>query len=694
MTSPLRSPFPEERRLATVMFADVHGFTALAEHLDDETVSDLIKGIWSRLDTIVEAHGGYIDKHMGDGVMAVWGAPFAGDNDAERAVAAALALVAALDEYARQSRVAGVSRLKLRVGLNTGTVFAGYVGKRGEYTVIGDTVNVASRFEQSAEPGTVVIGEATLRMVRGAFRVGRLAPLDLKGKTEPVMAFVVEGTLAEGGRVRYGSLDSLETCMVGRDGELQQLGALFQQAMQSTVPVMALVTGEAGMGKSRLLMEFAGQMDASENGPLLVTARSLAQAAGVPFYLWKLIWHTLFMLRDDEPPQERRHRFLREVRRYWGQELGQASAVETAHLVGNLIGLEWPASTYVESFGSDLEALRARAYTLTHELLRRIVLYRPLLLVLDDLQWADRSSLDLLYSLFEPVAGALPVFILAGARPEWLRQQPRWANAATLLALEPLPADAATISAAYPALGSLSPAVLAELALRAEGNPYFLEEMVKTLLKSGAWPASERGGFSEEELLAQLRAQMPESLRAMLQARLDGLSPEARSVALLASVVGRVFWVGAVIAAARCSVGSGTGLLGMAPLPVVERIVQDGLRQLTRAELAFPRANTTFSGDQEYIFKASLLREVAYSLIPNKHRTQYHLAVGRWLATRLDTDFKVMAAEHFELAGAFEEAAHQYEQAARPVQGRGAWGESQAMAARARELRERTQEKV
>jgi predicted ATPase len=134
--------------------------------------------------------------------------------------------------------------------------------------------------------------------------------------------------------------------------------------------------------------------------------------------------------------------------------------------------------------------------------------------------------------------------------------------------------------------------------------------------------------------------------------------------------------------------------LGVAPFPVVERIVQDGLRQITRAELAFPRANTTFSGDQEYIFKASLLREVAYSLIPNKHRVQYHLAVARWLATRTDTDFKLMAAEHFEVASAFEDAAREYEQAARSVRGRGAFGEAQAMSARARELREKIKEQV
>ncbi|MCX6066079.1 MAG: adenylate/guanylate cyclase domain-containing protein, partial [Chloroflexi bacterium] len=153
---PNNSPrYPEERRLATVLFADVQGFTSFAEQLDFETVSDLLKGIWKQLDAAIEAHNGYIDKHLGDGIMAIWGAPFAGENDAEQAVAAGLDLVKALNKLCAQSRIPGAVNLKLRVGINTGQVFAGYIGSRNEYTVLGDTVNLANRLEQMAEAGTV-----------------------------------------------------------------------------------------------------------------------------------------------------------------------------------------------------------------------------------------------------------------------------------------------------------------------------------------------------------------------------------------------------------------------------------------------------------------------------------------------------------------------------------------------------------
>jgi len=165
------APYPEERRLATVLFADIEGFTQISEQMDFELVSDLIKAVWQRVDAVLEKHGGYIDKHIGDAVMAVWGAPRAAEDDAERALTAALALQSALREFSAHSNRPGASELLMRVGVNTGPVLAGYVGTRGEYTVMGDTVNVASRLETSAESGTVVISESTYRLVRGAFRV-------------------------------------------------------------------------------------------------------------------------------------------------------------------------------------------------------------------------------------------------------------------------------------------------------------------------------------------------------------------------------------------------------------------------------------------------------------------------------------------------------------------------------------------
>jgi class 3 adenylate cyclase len=683
MTSPLNpSRYPEERRFATVLFADVTSFTAIAEKLDFETVSDLIKSIWLRLDAIVESYNGYIDKHTGDGVMVVWGAPYAGDNDAEQAVSAALAMQASLEEFASQTSIPGVDKLRLRVGINSGSVFAGYVGIREEYTMIGDTVNVASRLEQFTEPGTVAISENTFRLVRGAFHVRRLMPFSVKGKTEPVVAYLVEARNVSPTRVRYSSYESMETCMVGRDHELEQLCSYYNQSLRSESPTMVLVTGEAGLGKSRLLMEFTNKLEMDDPNITILSIRALTQTMQVPFYLWKSLWQTRFELHEEDQADVNRSKFLRELQRLWGGQLGPISVIEVAHLVGSLIGLEWPDSQYLVVYENDPEERLQRTSQLMRLMLQRFCAFRPTILLLDDLQWADVGSLELLASLFQPSDQPLSILVLGSARPEFLRQYPRWPNIAGLIQLSPLAVNARIVAAAYPELRSIPETVLTELAKRAEGNPYFLEEMVKGLLKAGLTESNQE----PDAILTRLHSQLPESLRGMLQARLDALTREARSVALLASVIGRVFWVGPIIAAARTTAGFGTGPLGVMPPMVIDRVVQDGLRQLVRAELAFPLGGSQFSQEQEYIFKNTFLRDVAYSLIPHKNLSQYHLAVANWLADHADSDFQVMAAEHYEQGGAIQDAARQYEKASRLARMRGSSSEAKSLHARAEVL--------
>jgi class 3 adenylate cyclase len=249
MTSPLPL-HPEERRLATILFADIQGFTALAEHLDFEEVSDIVKEIWERVDLIIERNNGYIDKHIGDAVMAVWGAPQAREDDAERAVSAALELQRAIADYAAHSARTGTEHLKMRVGVHTGLVLAGYVGKRGEYTVMGDTVNVASRLETSAEPQTVIISQSTYQLVRGMFDIHPVEPLKVKGRVQPLSVFRVEGMLIQPNRIRYRSTGRLETNMVGREAEIKQLAAAYQRMRHSAKPTLVIVRGACCLSSS------------------------------------------------------------------------------------------------------------------------------------------------------------------------------------------------------------------------------------------------------------------------------------------------------------------------------------------------------------------------------------------------------------------------------------------------------------
>jgi predicted ATPase len=307
-----------------------------------------------------------------------------------------------------------------------------------------------------------------------------------------------------------------------------------------------------------------------------------------------------------------------------------------------------------------------------------------LVILLDDLHWADEGSLELLTHLLQPGSEPFRLLVLAGARPELLTKQSRWANMTRVITLKPLEVSSEMVSEAYPDLRNVSKPVLSELAWRSDGNPYFLEELVKSLVKSGFI----QPGMSEELIIEKLRSQPPESLRALLQARLDGLYVEAREILLLASVIGRVFWVGAVLEAAESSQKTGTGFLSPTPSRM-EDLIRDALQQLEWAELVFPRAGTKFSDDQEYIFKHSLLRDVAYNLLPHKYRRLHHLAVARWLARRRDPDFRVMVATHLEKANLLEEAAQQYEVAAREAEARGASNEAGWLLEQAQQLRKK-----
>ncbi|MGC1375989.1 MAG: adenylate/guanylate cyclase domain-containing protein [Anaerolineales bacterium] len=626
--------YPEERRLATVLFADVQGFTSLAEQLDFETVSDMIKDISKRLDKAIEAHNGYIDKHLGDGVMGVWGAPFAGDNDAEEAVAAGLDMIRALADFCAKTHIPGAENLKLRVGINSGLVFAGYVGTRNEYTMIGDTVNVASRLEQIADAGTVVIGENTLRLVRGSFRVHRLEPFRAKGKTEMMQPYAVEGRLTTPGRFRYQSADSLITNMVGRNEELEKLQAFYDQTFESGRAAMVLLSGDVGIGKSRLMMDFGNRIEEKSDRINILSTRGLSQAARIPFYLWRVLLRNRFGVRDEDPSQTANEKWHRGVESVW--ESGEEKTkFEATQLLGEMIGLSGESN-----FGTD-ERLQ-RIFFLMRELLKRISARKQLILFFDDLQWGDRESLQLLSNFLTSEENPFPMLVVGGARTEFLKNQPQWHNLSRVILLNPLTFDANMVASAYPDIRDLPEDILHEIAIRSEGNPYFLEEIVKSLLKAGLLEP----GQDPKEIQKTLLSKIPESLLATLQARMDNLSREARTVALLASVIGRVFWVGALLKAARSEPLPGATPMITVPEMVVDRFIQDGLRQLVRAELAFPRSGSKFSDEQEYIFKNSYLRDVAYSLIPNRNRAQYHKAIAEWMKAKADPAYQTMAREH------------------------------------------------
>jgi class 3 adenylate cyclase len=426
ISSSQANSLPEERHTATVMCILIRRLSELAEGLDPVLGRELLKGVWLQLDALVEENAGYAIKHLGDQMLAVWGVPTAGDDDAEQAVKAALSLHQAFQQTKKNNRPT-YDPLNLQIGIHTSPVIAVHLGLHSEYTVVGEATKICCQLAEFAAEGGTLIGEETFRQVRGAFELHRT---EIKGKTdqpEKTAAFAVTGVQATAGRTRYGGgSDNFQTKMVGREEILDKLTKLYRQAAKESQPLLVVLTGEPGIGKSRLMMEFTEQLESENPAFYLMSARALEQTVRVPFYTWKVLWNNRFGIRNEDSKSEAADKFIREAQKVWGRQLSMVPGIEAAQLVGSLMGLEYTGSSYLAKYSQDVLGRVERAYEMTRELLRRISTSRASAVVIDDLQWADEDSLDLLvYLLKEPTGEEepLPLFILASAKADYLEKR-------------------------------------------------------------------------------------------------------------------------------------------------------------------------------------------------------------------------------------------------------------------------------
>ncbi|MCK4490477.1 MAG: AAA family ATPase, partial [Anaerolineales bacterium] len=465
---------------------------------------------------IIEEHGGFIDKQLGDSIMVVWGAPESLEDDAERAVSASLELLAGLNEFKEKTKHPEAKSLLLRVGIHTGLSLVGYVGVHGEYTVLGNTVRIAQRMEENAEPGSIVVSEATYQSIQGAFQVKRLTPIQLIGTKKLVNIFQILEELPQPTKLRYRGRGGLETILVGREEEMARLEDLFQHTRQQNKTQLVLVSGEMGVGKSRLLFEFAGHLETENPLLTIMSSRALEQTSQVPFYLWKELWSNRFELNEDDPVESAQKKTINGVLTLWGQALGEMTAVEVAHFLGDQIGVQWDKSRYLEPFNTDPKLRTERSFLLQAELFNRASQRGPVVLILDDLQWADSGSLAMINYLWKSTDQEMPLLILSCARTEFILENPEIFQDIEQIELKPLPVSSEIVRDAYPALKNAPDSLLSALAERAKGNPYFLEEMVKNVLES------EDFSLEDEDQLPVL----PGSVEELLQSRLDSLSME------------------------------------------------------------------------------------------------------------------------------------------------------------------------
>jgi class 3 adenylate cyclase len=583
----------EVRKTVTVLFADVVDSTGLGERLDPERVRTLMSRYFELVREALERHGASVEKFIGDAVMAVFGIPYLHEDDALRAVRAALDLAPALSKL--EDADASGARIQVRVGLNTGMVVAGDPSS-GQNLVTGDAVNVAARLQQSAEPGEILIGEETYNLVRHAVGVDEPRPLELKGKSGTVEArrvrAITDGTEAVARRAR--------SPLVGRKRQLRQLNQALEACTEDRTCELFTVLGTAGVGKSRLVDEFvAGLTDVR-----VAFGRCLPYGEGITF------WPLTEALRSLAGVQEIDHspEAMAAVTEVLGGEPDRLGPL--ASLVGLGTGMQ----------SADEISNGAR------RLFERLGRERPLVVIFDDIHWAEPAFLDLVDHVVE-WASQSSILIICTARPDLLDVRPGWGggkvNAATVL-LEPLDQNASEELISNVVGGSLEPALSKQILQSAEGNPLFVEEMVSMLVDDGA--LVEDDGVWRVAHPDQVR--VPASLKMLLAARLDRLGVGERQVISRAAVVGKVFERQAVAAL------SSEELRGN----VSQHLGNLSRRELIRADIA---------SDDLYTFRHILIRDAAYDALPKRERAQLHERFAAWL----ESDLGEHAAEYEEILG-------------------------------------------
>ena len=585
---------PEERRKATVLFADLSGYTAVAERMDPEALKSMVDRALKRLGEEVSRFGGTVDKFIGDNVMAVFGAPVAHEDDPERAVRAGLAMQGAMDEVNEQ--IAGVD-FQLRVGINSGEVLAGKMGDG--YTVIGDAVNVAARLQSAARPGSVTVGEATHRLTRTSIEYTELEPLDLKGKAELVAAWEAVRVAVAG-----AALTRAATPLVGRADESQLLSAMFDRVTRESRAHLVTVMGQAGVGKSRLLRELAGEVTERPGSPLMRVGHCPAYGSGLAYWALGEIVRDQFSIADTDESEVAFGRLRGGFEKLLGDHCVEGEEDSPERLAATLarpLGIEVPEGVAEGPDADDPQQVRARLFSAVRTLVEAASRERPVVFAIEDIHWADEGMLDLIEYLARWVRG--PVLMICLARDELLDRRPGWGGGrrnATTIALEPLaPTGARELVQALLPEGAeeIEDALVAQVAERSGGNPLFAEEMVNRILEEGV-----SGGAS-----------LPETVHAVLAARLDALDAKERSLLQRASVVGQTFWAGSV-----------------AEGPDAHEL----LGSLADKDLIVATAGGRLMGEREYAFKHVLIRDVAYSTLPKTVRARKHAEVATFIEDR------------------------------------------------------------
>jgi class 3 adenylate cyclase len=611
-SAPLKAPDAGARKTVSILFCDLVDSTALGSSVDAEVLRGVLSGYWGRARSVVERHGGTVEKFIGDAVVAVFGIPVVHEDDALRAVRAASELLLEVRDLNQDLRPRLGIELAVRIGVNTGEVLSG-VG--GEGLMSGDATNVAARLQTAAAAGEVLLGESTYRLVRGAVDAEDVGPLSVKGKAQPLVAYRLVGVHAGAvGRRRFAGP------LVGRRRQLRLAEEMYATAVEESACVLLTVLGEPGVGKSRLVQELlAGIGDQA----LVLSGRCLSYGVGITF------WPTIEMLTG----------------------LAETDGMTLAE---HLSGVEHAAEILAA-----LDTMAGRAETATGQevawafrrLIETLAMRRPVVLVIDDLQWAEPGLLDLLDHITDMSRG-VPILLVCMARPEFRQTRAGWGSGrqhSFAMALSPL-SDSECHQLTAQVLGArVGTALLDKVVAASEGVPLFVEELTAMLVDEGQLVPAVEGGWQVAAGLDEVV--VPPSVQALVAARLDGLAADLREVVDVASVIGKTFYPDALV------------------VLVDDAAVLQRVEALVRADLVQP-TTTDLAGHDAYTFSHQLLRDAAYHGLTKVRRAVLHEGLARWLQQQPITIASSDVAYHLEAAATYgvelgepdldlaEEAAH------------------------------------
>jgi len=646
-------PSEKQRKLVSILFMDVADSSKIGRYLDPEDVMEMMDTTLQRLAAPVFKHGGRVTRYLGDGFMAVFGAPIAHEDDTRNAVRAGLAILKVAEQSSQMIKSTwGVTDFSVRVGVNTGLVAVGGLSE-GIIMIMGRTVNLAARMETAAPPNSLLMTHNTYRHVRGLFDVVKQPPLEVKGEDQLMVTYLVLKAKPLATSMAARGIEGIATPLIGRHREIEELEDIYETARRDHKTSVYTIHGGPGIGKSRLVQEFKQLLLYQDDESQILEGYGIQGQMDNPYSLFRDLFIRRLEIRESDDLDSVRGKIERDIGDYLGED-----GLRKSHYIGALLGFDFWNSPHLEAVKDDPEQLRSVGQYYLQQLILKLIGDRPTTIILDDLQWGDEASLNFI-DHFVREFDSLPLLVLAATRPALFDRRPEWGQAQgeadNRFRLRVLPTLSEDESCDL-VKGILVHADQVPLRLcnmisdNAGGNPFYIEEFINILIDDGVIRrgVDEGEGAWEVNISRLDTLRIPPTLTALLQARLDRLPIEEKEILQQAAVVGRYFWDESLNALDRS-----------------HSFPSDTLEKLVNRDLVQPVEITTFDGVREYRFKHALMQDVSYESVIKKKRPEYHAVVGDWLVDQTrkinrQGEFSGVIAEHYQHAQDNDRASEWY----------------------------------